>query len=234
MKKIARKILYFLGLEGISRLVLLESDLKENGWFKSVKSKQAVDNQGEPIPWLTYPFIDFIDKRLHKELEVFEFGAGNSSIYYARKVKNVISIEHSPEWHKIIKTNDKYKYKNLDVRLVEIPEELKIKGYHTMAFTNTENEYVFSLKNLNRKFNIVVVDGLFRNSCIQHSLDSLTSDGIIFLDNTSKHYEKELKVGTDFLASKGFRRLDFYGMGPIYSRKSCTSIFYRDNNCFNI
>ena len=234
MKTIIRKILYYLGLEGISRLLFLESAPKENGWFKTVKTRQAVNQKGEPIPWLTYPFIDFIENRLHKDLKIFEFGAGNSSIFYAKKTKSVISIEHSPEWFKIIKSNDKYKYENLDIRLVEIPKELEAKGYHTMAFTNTENEYVFSLKNTGKKFNIVVVDGLFRNSCIIHSLESLTEDGIVFLDNTSKHYVKDLKLGTDFLADNGFRRLDFYGMGPIYSRKSCTSIFYRDGNCLNI
>jgi len=234
MRTIGRKVLYYLGLEGVSRLLFLESAPKENGWFKTVKTRQAVNLEGEPIPWLTYPFIDFIQDRLNKDLSIFEFGAGNSSIYFAKKSKSVISVEHSPEWYKIIKSNDKYKYENLDIRLVEIPDEMKEKGYHTMAFTNTENEYVYSLKNTGKKYNVVVVDGLFRNSCIMHSLDSLTDDGIIFLDNTSKHYTDALRSGTDFLKNNGFRRLDFYGMGPIYSRKSCTSIFYRDNNCFNI
>lgn len=234
MKKIFRKVLYIFGLEGISRLLLLESAPIENGWFKSVKTKQAIARNGEPIPWLTYPFIDFINDRLNKDLSVFEFGAGNSSIYYSKRVKEVVSIEHSPEWFKIIKSNDKYNYPNLDVRLVEIPPELAAKGYHTMAFTNSENEYVYSLEKTGQKYNIVIVDGLFRNSCIRHSLSSLTNDGIIFLDNTSKHYEEELKDGTSFLKENGFKRLDFYGMGPIYSRKSCTSIFYRADNCFGI
>jgi len=234
MRKILRKFLYLFGLEGISRLILLESAPKENGWFMSVKTKQAVARNGEPIPWLTYPFIDFIGDRLNNSLEIFEFGAGNSSIYYAKRVKDVISIEHSPEWHKIIKSNDKYNYPNLDVRLVEIPKDMEEKGYHTMAFTNTENEYVFSLKKTGRKFNIVVVDGLFRNSCIMHSLDSLTEDGIIVLDNTSKLYINQLKDGTNFLSNNDFKRIDFHGMGPIYSRKSCTSIFYRENNCINL
>ena len=234
MKKFFRKILYIFGLEAIGRILLQKSALKEDGWFKSVKTKQAVDKNGNPIPWLTYSFIDFIDDRLNKTMEVFEFGAGNSSIYWAKKAKSVISIEHSPEWFKIIKANDKFKYENLDIQLVEIPEDLKKKGYHVMAFTNDENAYVHSLKNLNRKFDIVVVDGLFRNSCILNSLESLKPGGVIFLDNTSRIYEKDLKLGTDFLAEKGFRRIDFRSVGPIYSTKSSTTIFYKEGNCFNI
>jgi precorrin-6B methylase 2 len=234
MKKIIRKILYIFGLEAIGRILLQQSALKEDGWFKSVKTKQAVDKNGEPIPWLTYPFIDFIDDRINNSLEIFEFGAGNSSIYWARKAKSVISIEHSPEWFKIIKANDKFKYENLDIRLVEIPEDLKKKGYHVMAFTNHENKYVHSLRDLNRKFDVVVVDGLFRNSCILNSLASLKPGGVIFLDNTSRIYEKDLKLGTDFLAENGFRRIDFRGVGPIYSTKSSTTVFYKDNNCLGI
>lgn len=234
MKAIARKILHFFGLEGISRILFLESDLKENGWFLSVKTKESVDKDGLPIPWVTYPFIDFIDARINKDMTVFEFGAGNSSIYFANKTKSVTSIEHSPEWFEIIKSNDIYNKENLDIHLVEIPERMNKQGYHKMAFIDDVNDYVFSLKNTGKKFDVVIVDGLFRNSCIKHCLDSLTPGGVVFLDNTSKHYRDQLKIGTDFMKENGFRRLDFSGMGPIYSRKSCTTIFYRDDNCFNI
>lgn len=234
MKALIRKILYFFGLEAVSRLVVQESALKDNGWFLSVKKKQAVDKNGEAIPWLTYPFVDFIDDRINKSMNIFEFGAGNSSIYYAKKANSVVSIEHSPEWYKIIKANDKYNYQNLNIQLVEIPEHLSKKGYHEMAFTNDENEYVFSLKKMEKKFDIIIVDGLFRNSCILNCLDALKSDGVIFIDNTHTKYQENLKLGTDFLAEQGFKRLDFWGMGAIYSAKSCTSIFYRSNNCFNI
>lgn len=234
IKTLSRKILYLFGLEAISRLIFQQSSLKDDGWFLSVKKKQAVAKDGSAIPWLTYPFIDFIESRLNKSMDVFEFGSGNSSIYWAKKTNSVVSIEHSPEWFKIIKQNDKYKYKNLEINLVDIPEELRKQGYHKMAFTDTENDYVFSLKNLNRKFDIIVVDGLFRNSCILHSLSSLKPGGVIFLDNTHTKYQKDLKVGTDFLAEQGFKRIDFWGMGPIFSAKSCTSIFYKDVNCFNL
>jgi len=234
MKALARKILHFFGLEGISRILFLESDLKENGWFLSVKTKQSVDRDGSPIPWVTYPFIDFIDGRIDKSMDVFEFGAGNSSLYFANKAKSVTSIEHSPEWFEIIQSNKVYDKDNLDIRLVEIPEELSNQGYHKMAFIDNENDYVYSLRQTGKQYDVIVVDGLFRNSCIMHCLDSLTPSGVVFLDNTSKHYRDQLKKGTDFMAKNGFRRLDFSGMGPIYSRKSCTTVFYRDDNCFNI
>ncbi len=41
--------------------------LLDNGWFQSYKNKTSVDKNGNPIPWVTYPFIDFISERLNKE-----------------------------------------------------------------------------------------------------------------------------------------------------------------------
>ena len=234
MKKFFRKCLYLLGLEGISRILIQQSAMKDNGWFTSVKKKQAVDKNGDPIPWLTYPFIDFIGDRLDATMDLFEYGAGNSSIYYAGKVKSVTSIEHSSEWYKIIKSNDKFNYTNLNIRLVEAPPKLLKEGYHEMAFTDDINAYVKSVTDTDAKYDIIVVDGLFRNSCIMECLPSLTGRGVVFLDNTQYKYQQQLKKGTDFMAENGFRRLDFWGMGPIYAAKSCTTVFYREGNCLEI
>lgn len=233
-KALGRRILAAVGLEPVARLLVLESAAKEDGWFQSVRKKQAVDRDGNPLPWVTYPFIDFIEGRLDATQEVFEFGAGNSSLFFAKRVKSVLSVEHHPEWFQQISTSPEYAMSNLEVKMVPVPEGLTHDGYHSLAFTDATNDYVLALKNSGRRFDIVIVDGLFRNSCIENCLESLTSRGVVFLDNTSHHYVEQLQSGLDFMKDAGFRRLDFHGMGPIYSRKSCTSIFYREGNCLGI
>jgi len=60
------------------------------GWFSEFKTGEPVDKNFEPLPWLTYPFIDFIIERLSKEFSVFEIGNGNSALIFLKKrVKNV-------------------------------------------------------------------------------------------------------------------------------------------------
>ncbi|HAY39752.1 MAG TPA: FkbM family methyltransferase, partial [Desulfobacteraceae bacterium] len=80
-------------------------------------------------------------------------------------------------------------------------------------------------------FNIIVIDGRDRVNCAKNSLKALKGDGVIIWDNSEREYYQE---GYSYLIQNGFRRLDFEGLGPIGIREWCTSIFYRDNNCFEI
>lgn len=36
--------------------------LKKAGWFRSYKEQLPIDNNGNPIPWMTYPSISFLEK----------------------------------------------------------------------------------------------------------------------------------------------------------------------------
>src|SRR3972149_6096643 len=63
----------------------------DEGWFEAFKLQQPVDKKLKPIPWVTYSFLDFIKVRLTKKLDVFEFGSGNSTLFFADKVNCVTS-----------------------------------------------------------------------------------------------------------------------------------------------
>ena len=75
------------------------------GWFNAFRKGEPIDKNNQPIPWFTYPSIDFLDKRLNKNLNVFEFGSGNSSLFFAKRVRKVISVEHNMQWFNKIKTS---------------------------------------------------------------------------------------------------------------------------------
>ncbi|MCH7771611.1 MAG: FkbM family methyltransferase, partial [Bacteroidetes bacterium] len=73
------------------------------GWFSAFKAGEPVDKNFEPLPWLTYPFIDFITERLSKEFNIFEFRSGNSTLFFAERVKQISSVEHNSEWYNKLK-----------------------------------------------------------------------------------------------------------------------------------
>ena len=73
--------------------------LVDMGWFNSFKSSKPVDKEGSPIPWFSYPAVEFLSKRLNNRMTVFEFGSGNSTLFFSDRVNQVVSVEHNKDWY---------------------------------------------------------------------------------------------------------------------------------------
>lgn len=50
------------------------------------------------LPWFSYGAIDFLKGYLKREMRVFEFGSGGSTIFFARQCRRVDSVEDDPIW----------------------------------------------------------------------------------------------------------------------------------------
>lgn len=165
------------------------------------------------MPWITYPFIDFITPRLKKGFDIFEYGAGNSTLFYSRYVNSITTVENDKKWfeklQKVIPSKVKLIYKEL------------IYG----------GEYSKTVISCNKKFHIVIIDGRDRVNCTFNSIGTLKENGVIIFDNSER---EEYKKAFDFLANSGFKRIDFWGFSPGFFNKGCTSIFYREKNCLGI
>lgn len=184
--------------------------LRNAGWFDSHRTSSSVDGKGSEIPWYTYPAIRFLSERVTNRLAVFEYGSGNSTLWWSRCVGRVVSCEHDPLWHEAVARR--------------LPSHVE---YHLIPI-DPSNAYASHIARHQGEFDIVVLDGRERVRCSLNVLPALTSVGIVVWDNSDRH---EYQEGFDHLASNGFKRLDFWGMGPINTYEWCTSIFYRQENC---
>ena len=185
--------------------------LVDEGWINSFKLKKAVDKNLRPIPWTTYSFIDFIKPRLFKSLSVFEFGSGNSTYFFSEKVKQVISVEHSESWYNEL--------------LISLPSNVKI------ILESNVDKYSSSIYGTQNKFDIILIDGIVRNECIESSINSVTDKGVIILDDSERD---EYTPGKAELLGNGFRYIEFWGIAPGILFKKCTTIYYKENNCLGI
>ncbi len=187
--------------------------LADVGWFKSFDSKSPVDGAGNPIPWVTYSFIDFIKERLKKQHSVFEFGSGNSTFFYAKYAGLVVSVEHDKAWY--------------DKIISKKPENAEL-VYCELVY---DGDYCRVPLKLEEKFDIIIVDGRDRVNCCKQAVEALSDKGVIVLDDS----EREIyRLGVDFLLKSGFKHLSFSGISPgLFYRKS-TSVFYKADNCLSI
>ncbi|MDD2490497.1 MAG: hypothetical protein PHY26_04540, partial [Bacilli bacterium] len=50
------------------------------------------------LPWYSFEAIDFLAGHVDKTSVVFEWGGGGSTLFWARRVKQVICVESSDAW----------------------------------------------------------------------------------------------------------------------------------------
>lgn len=214
--KVAKDIILYL-MEKLDILSLYSlrktGPLKEDGWFRSFREKSSVDADGNPIPWFTYPATEFLRRRIHPDMSIFEYGCGSSTLWWSKRVNEIVSVEHDEDWY--LQTANK------------IPENVKL-HYIKLEYNG---DYSRKVKEYKNRFDIVVLDGRDRINCAINSLTALKEDGIFIWDNSDREgYES----GYNFLYKNGFRKMEFVGLVPITNFKSETGIFYRSKNCLGI
>jgi len=184
--------------------------LAQSGWLRSTRELLPVDREGNPLPWLTYGMIHFLGPRLRDDMRVFEFGCGSSTRWFSARVAEVVSVEHNEAWAALVKeqTGDNVTVMHRDLQdgYIDAP------GNHGL-------------------FDIVVIDGRRRVDCVPAALASLKPDGVVIWDNSNK---AKYAPGMDAIGEQEFRRIEFFGLGPIWCKAWGTTVFYRDDNCLQL
>ena len=189
----------------------LDGYLHDVGWTRSARERTVVDAAGSPVPWATYPFIEFVGPRLRKELLVFEYGAGASTFYYATHAGRVVAVEHDAAFA-------------ADIRP-------RLPGNAQLWEQPLGEAYVRAVTRLDAAPDVVSVDGRERVACALAALEVLPPRGVLILDDSERvEYEPACVRLTD----AGFRRLDFWGFSPGLASRRCTSVFYRDGNVLGL
>ncbi|MCA0389103.1 MAG: class I SAM-dependent methyltransferase [Bacteroidetes bacterium] len=186
--------------------------LYDTGWIRSLIAKMPVDVNGEAIPWVTLSFYEFMKTRMKKDFDVFEFGSGNSSLWFSKVVNTVTAIEHDEAWFKKMNLN--------------LPKNVKI-----ILSKDDSAIYPGELLKYDYKFDIITVDANHRNECLFVAPERLKEKGVIILDDSER---EEYLPGINFLLGKGFRKIDFYGIASGFIHHKATTVFYKQGNCLDI
>ncbi len=193
------------------------SYLSQAGWFSSIKAGKAVTPTGAPLPWYTYPSIDYLRPHLlsehAKNWNVFEYGCGQSTHYWATHCAHVHALEHDAKWRAYLTPS--------------LPQNV------TLLSADAANKitYAAAILEPNIKFDIIIIDAKNRNSCAKKAPEALTEAGVIIWDDSERVSNKQ---GLKQLLKNGFKALHFTGLGPLHAQPSRTTIFYRQNNIFNL
>lgn len=211
-KSIVWKILYALGIGAYVQLALA-GYLYEKKWSRSFHAKRALDKDGKAIPWLSYPFLHFFEPRINNEMSAFEFGSGNSTLWFQDRVKTVTSVEHHKGWFNEMSA--------------------KVKANVSLVFQedSIDGDYAKEVTKAGVKYDLILVDANDRFNCARYALQALKADGVIILDNAER---PEYKPIYDLMSKEGFRNIEFEGMLGGTHVLDVTTVFYRTQNCLGI
>jgi hypothetical protein len=196
--------------------------------------KNSFDDE---VPWITFSAINWLEKYLKKNMDVFEWGSGGSTLYIAPKVKKIISIEHDEKWFKkVMKRLKSKKIINCECKLIK-PEADFNKTNDSLKDlsqykSNSEQFLSFKFENYCKAidgypesyFDLIIIDGRARPSCILHSKNKVKIGGYILVDDSDRATYSE-----GFNLLKDFKRTDFFGPGPYLNFPWGTSVFQRIN-----
>ena len=209
VKKILPSFIYNSFVKSASAFLTPIHFSSRSGHFKSSWKKQPITKNGAPIPWYTYPMIDFLKNRNFQNKTVLEWGGGNSSQWWAKRALHVVTLEHDQEWFKIIADQNQF-------------TNLSIHPFDTRNYENSIQEVHTKISAINiNKFDIIIIDGMDRPKLVQPSIQLLKEDGIIIIDDSERYNFNGI------FEANGFYRIDFFGYAPGVLLPKCTSIHFK-------
>ncbi len=144
------------------------------------RRQRAFHRDNPEAPWLVPDAIPFIEGLIAPGAKVFEFGAGNSTVWFARMGAQVHSVEGRPEWGKIVAerlTRDRLE-SQVTLTVAAVTDDFNTAPEEIARYVSVIDAFAPGT------FDAVLVDGHFRVACLERSFDKVREGGYLILDNS--------------------------------------------------
>lgn len=121
----------------------------------------------QQLPWLGYRAVRHLDKLIRPSWRILEYGSGMSSLFFAKRCSQLVSIESDREWFSaMLRRFNESGIQNVNYRLCG------------PSFYATHSDLS------DGTFDLVVVDGIARDQCAVEALRVVRPGGYVFYDNS--------------------------------------------------
>ena len=148
-----------------------------------------MDRGGEPH--LNSQAMALLLSIVNSNSKVLETGAGSSTIWFAKRVKKIMSFEHKRTWYEVV-----------------LGELLKLGKINYFLFFDPKYP-VEGIGSRDGRYDIIFIDGRGRVKSIMTSHKLLKKGGYLILDDS---YRKKYKAGKDFLDNLGWEKTITYNI----------------------
>jgi hypothetical protein len=131
-----------------------------------------------PLPWLTFQAVDFLEENVKSDFNIFEWGSGGSTLWFQKKGCSIHAYEHDEQWLQFVSSkitgNNKVFLKPLGDEYLNPPEEFK-------------------------NYDIIIIDGRKRVECASRVIEAAKKGNIkegcmvIYDDSNRREYSEALQ-----------------------------------------
>jgi hypothetical protein len=175
--------------------------------YDSMKRLSCIDRNGDPIPWYTYPAIEYLMNLDFSDRTVFEYGSGNSSLWWSKRCASIVSVEDNAEWF----------------------ERIRSRAPSNMTYHFVTDRHTYVSRPEMQKADVAIIDGEHRAACASYFIsghrEGRTTASLLLFDNSDWFPKavRRLRENLDWL------QVDFSGFGPINNYTSTTTLFFSRN-----
>lgn len=192
-------------------------------WQRTLRSSATADAR----PWLNLEATEWLEQTLQPTMRVFEWGAGGSTLFFAERCGQVVSVETDAAWHAVVRERLTAE-QAARVTLIFSPPQPAVDpgpyGAHNpdLAGLTFEDAARAIDPYPDDWFDLVVVDGRARNACLRHALPKVKPGGYLLLDNSER---PAYDLGKTLPA--GWPRRVFYGPLAYLKEFGATTVWRR-------
>lgn len=209
---------YYRALKSSARLCKIL--LRDHRYFASVRSGEFLDRDGNYLPWFTFCAVEAITNWDLSDKRVFEYGAGYSTLFWAARAREVVSVEHNATWHEKLSG-----FAPGNAHLILAAIERKPRDPATTPETRAQFIAYADAIHDQGMFDVIVLDGYaragLRFECARAALPHLHPTGLVVLDNSDW-----LPATAGYLRASGLLEVDLSGPAPGNDYHQTTSLFF--------
>jgi hypothetical protein len=167
------------------------------------------------LPWIAYEAIRQLESKLHKNMVVFEWGSGGSTLFLARRTARVTAVESHAGWHNRIQQRlGSEQLDNVELLLRKTALDSVDAFIHSDFFRSFPEE----------GFDLILVDGYeedvaLRPACFYASERKIKPGGIIVVDDSWRYPELRTRNRARSIST-------FQSIGPCRYGVTSTDIFF--------
>jgi hypothetical protein len=170
-------------------------------------------------------------------MHVFEYGCGGSTLFFTSRAASVTSVEHNAVWVNLVRASipatQQNKWRLLQIEATrrsdsELLDPADPELYASSDESHGSSNFEAYARAIDRypdhHFDIVLIDGRARPSCVMHSHRKVKPGGFLILDDAQRlHY----KAVQQCMSGGEWVHRGFYGPGPYAAHFWLTAIWHR-------